>query len=149
MTMSDRIVVMKEGIIQQVGTPKSIYNEPINRYVANFIGESNIMPGTYVKKDLVNFLGVDFACTGYHFENNEPVDVVIRPEDFDVVDISKAKVTGIVTFSLFKGVHNELEVKIGDHTLLLHTYENYEIGQPIGLSIDPYEIHLMKVEANE
>jgi len=149
MTMSDRIVVMKEGVIQQLGTPKSIYNEPINRYVANFIGESNIIPGTYVKKDLVNFLGVDFACMGYKFADGEKVDVVIRPEDFDVVDVTKAKVTGKVIFSLFKGVHNELEVQIGETILLVHTYENYEIGQPIGLSIDPYEIHMMKVETNE
>jgi len=149
MTMSDRIVVMKEGIIQQLGTPKSIYNEPINRYVANFIGESNIISGTYVKKDVVNFLGVDFACMGYTFADGEKVDVVIRPEDFDVVDVAKAKVTGKVIFSLFKGVHNELEVQIGETILLVHTYENYELGQPIGLSIDPYEIHMMKVEINE
>ncbi len=149
MTMSDRIVVMKDGVIQQLGTPKSIYNEPVNRYVANFIGESNIIPGTYVKKDLVNFLGVDFACMGYNFADGEKVDVVIRPEDFDVVDVTKAKITGKVIFSLFKGVHNELEVQIGETVLLLHTYESYEIGQPIGLSIDPYEIHMMKVEVNE
>ncbi|MBN2541069.1 MAG: ABC transporter ATP-binding protein [Bacilli bacterium] len=149
MTMSDRIVVMKDGIIQQLGTPKSIYNEPVNRYVAQFIGESNIMPGTYIKKDLVNFLGVDFACMGYDFANGEKVDVVIRPEDFDVVELDKAKLVGKVTFSLFKGVHNELEVEIGDTTLLLHTYESYEIGQSIGISIDPYEIHMMKVETNE
>ncbi len=146
MTMSDRIVVMKDGLIQQVGSPKSIYNEPINRYVAEFIGESNIIPGTYIQKDLVNFLGVDFACMGYTFEKGEPVQVVIRPEDFDVVPLDKAKLIGKVTFSLFKGVHNELEVEIGDTTLLLHTYESYETGQSIGISIDPYEIHMMKVE---
>lgn len=146
MTMSDRIVVMKDGLIQQLGTPRSIYNEPINRYVANFIGETNIFPGTYIKKDLVNFLGVDFKCTGYTFDSNEAVDVVIRPEDFDVVDLEKAKLVGKVTFSLFKGVHNELDVDINGVKVMVNTYESYEVGQSIGLSVDPYEIHMMKVE---
>ncbi len=149
MTMSDRIVVMKEGVIQQLGSPKSIYNEPLNRYVANFIGETNILKGTYVKKDVVNFLGVDFKCMGYNFNDNEEVDVVIRPEDFDVVDIEKAKLVGEVVFSLFKGVHNEYEVLVQNEKLLVHTYESYEVGQPIGLTIDPYEIHMMKVEKSE
>jgi spermidine/putrescine transport system ATP-binding protein len=149
MTMSDRIVVMKEGVIQQLGTPKSIYNEPINRYVANFIGETNILKGTYIKKDTVNFLGVDFKCMGYTFNDNEEVDVVIRPEDFDVVDTDKAKLVGEVVFSLFKGVHNEYEVLVKNEKLLVHTYESYEVGQPIGLTIDPYEIHMMKVEKGE
>ena len=149
MTMSDRIVVMKEGVIQQLGSPKSIYNEPLNRYVANFIGETNILKGTYVKKDLVNFLGVDFACMGYNFSDMEEVDVVIRPEDFDVVDLEKAKLIGEVVFSLFKGVHNEYEVLVKGEKLLVHTYESYEVGQAIGLSIDPYEIHMMKVEESE
>jgi spermidine/putrescine transport system ATP-binding protein len=149
MTMSDRIVVMKEGVIQQLGTPKSIYNEPINRYVANFIGETNILKGTYIKKDTVNFLGVDFKCMGYNFNDNEEVDVVIRPEDFDVVDTEKAKLVGEVVFSLFKGVHNEYEVLVKNEKLLVHTYESYEVGQPIGLTIDPYEIHMMKVEKSE
>jgi spermidine/putrescine transport system ATP-binding protein len=146
MTMSDRIVVMKEGLIQQLGTPRSIYNEPKNRYVANFIGETNILKGTYLKKDLVNFLDVNFECMGYSFENGEVVDVVIRPEDFDVVEIDKAKLIGEVVFSLFKGVHNEYEVLVKNEKLLVHTYESYEVGQPIGLKIDPYEIHMMKVE---
>jgi spermidine/putrescine transport system ATP-binding protein len=149
MTMSDRIVVMKEGVIQQLGTPKAIYNEPINRYVANFIGETNILKGIYKRKDLVNFLGADFECMGYNFQNDEEVDVVIRPEDFDVVDIEKAKLVGEVVFSLFKGVHNEYEVLVKGEKLLVHTYESYEVGQPIGLSIDAYEIHMMKVEASE
>ena len=149
MTMSDRIVVMKEGVIQQLGSPKSIYNEPLNRYVANFIGETNILKGTYVKNDLVNFLGVAFACMGYNFSDMEEVDVVIRPEDFDVVDLEKAKLIGEVVFSLFKGVHNEYEVLVKGEKLLVHTYESYEVGQAIGLSIDPYEIHMMKVEESE
>ena len=149
MTMSDRIVVMKDGIIQQLGTPRKIYNEPVNRYVATFIGETNILPGTYVKKDLVNFLGVNFDCVGYTFDDNETVDVVIRPEDWDVVDIDKAKLEGTVTSVIFKGVHNELEVDVNGVNLMVNTYENYQVGQPIGLKVDPYEIHLMKVETNE
>lgn len=149
MTMSDRIVVMKEGVIQQLGSPRSIYNEPINRYVANFIGETNIIQGTYVKKNVVNFLGVNFKTTGYTFEDGEAVDVVIRPEDFDIVDLEKAKLVGEVVFSLFKGVHNEYDVMVGQEKLVVHTYESYEVGQPIGLTIDPYEIHLMKVEQGE
>lgn len=148
MTMSDRIVVMKSGLVQQLGTPKSIYNEPVNRYVANFIGETNIFPGTYVKKDVVNFFGVDFKCMGYTFADGEAVDVVIRPEDFDVVDLEKAKITGTVTFSLFKGVHNELDVDINGVKVMVNTYETYEVGESIGLSVDPYEIHMMKVENN-
>ncbi|PKK93769.1 MAG: spermidine/putrescine ABC transporter ATP-binding protein [Tenericutes bacterium HGW-Tenericutes-6] len=146
MTMSDRIVVMKDGLIQQLGTPKSIYNEPVNRYVANFIGETNIIPGTYVKKDVVHFLGTDFKCMGYTFNDGEAVDVVIRPEDFDVVDLEKAKIKGTVTFSLFKGVHNELDVDVNGVKLMVNTYETYEVGESIGLSVDPYEIHMMKVE---
>ena len=149
MTMSDRIVVMKDGIIQQLGTPRKIYNEPVNRYVATFIGETNIFSGTYVKKDMVNFLGVNFDCVGYTFNDNETVDVVIRPEDWDVVDIDKAKLKGIVTSVIFKGVHNELEVDVNGVNLMVNTYENYQVGQPIGLKVDPYEIHLMKVETNE
>lgn len=149
MTMSDRIVVMKDGIIQQLGTPRKIYNEPVNRYVATFIGETNIFSGTYVKKDMVNFLGVNFDCVGYTFNDNEPVDVVIRPEDWDVVDIDKAKLEGTVTSVIFKGVHNELEVDVNGVNLMVNTYENYQVGQPIGLKVDPYEIHLMKVETNE
>jgi len=149
MTMSDRIVVMKDGLVQQLGTPKHIYNEPVNRYVANFIGESNIIPGVYLKKDKVRFMGVDFDCTGYSFSENENVDIVIRPEDFDVVELDVAKLKGTVTSSIFKGVHNELTLDVDGIELSVNTYENYEVGEPIGLKVDPYEIHLMKVSANE
>lgn len=148
MVMSDRIVVMKDGIIQQLGTPKDIYNEPINRYVANFIGESNIVSGVYVKKNLVRFLDVDFECVGYVFEDNEPVDVVIRPEDWDVVPLKKAKLIGDVTSSIFKGVHYELCVDIQGMEFVVHTYEDVKTGQKVGLSVDPYEICLMKVDGS-
>lgn len=149
MTMSDRIVVMKEGVIEQLGTPKDIYNEPVNRYVATFIGETNIIPGTYLKKDLVHFMDADFECTGYTFKENEPVDVVIRPEDFDVVPLDQAKLKGIVTESIFKGVHNELSVDFNGVELSINTYETYAVGDQIGIRVDPYEIHLMRVEGHE
>ena len=148
MVMSDRIVVMNEGIIQQLGTPKDIYNEPQNKFVARFIGESNIVGGTYVKKDLVNFLNADFKCVGYEFEDGEPVDVLIRPEDFDVVSLDDAKLIGTVTSSIFKGVHYELCVNINNIEFIVHTYENIKENEQIGLSIDPYEICLMKVDGS-
>ena len=146
MTMSDRIIVMNGGKIQQQGSPKDIYNEPENRFVANFIGESNIVRGTYVKQDVVNFLGVDFNCTDYIFDDNEEVDVVIRPEDWDVVPLDKAKVTGVVSSSVFKGVHFELCVMINDIEFVVHTYEDVKVGETVGLTVDPYEICLMKVD---
>lgn len=149
MTMSDRIVVMKDGIIQQLGTPKDVYNEPVNRYVATFVGESNIIRGKYISKNIVEFLGVKFDCMGYSFSDGEIVDVVIRPEDFDVVSLENAKISGTVTSSIFKGVHNELCIDINGIEFVINTYENYEVGQPIGLKVDPYEIHLMKVTTDE
>lgn len=148
MTMSDRIVVMKDGIIQQLGTPKDIYNEPVNRYVANFVGESNIVSGVWVRQNVVNFLGVDFDCVGYIFADGEPVDVVIRPEDFDVVPLDKAKLVGEVKSSVFKGVYYELCVDINDIEFVVHTYEDVAVGNKIGLSVDPYEICLMKVDGS-
>ncbi len=146
MVMSDRIVVMKDGLIQQLGSPKDIYNEPVNRFVANFIGESNIVSGTYKKKNLVNFLGVDFPCLGYVFDENEQVDVVIRPEDWDVVPLEKAKLVGTVTSSIFKGVHYELCVDLKGIEFVVHTYEDVKVDEQVGLSVDPYEICLMKVD---
>lgn len=148
MVMSDRIVVMKDGIIQQLGTPKDIYNEPVNRYVANFIGESNIVSGVYVKKNLVRFLDVEFNCVGYIFDDNELVDVVIRPEDWDVVPLEKAKLIGDVTSSIFKGVHYELCVDLHGMEFVVHTYEDVKTGQKVGLTVDPYEICLMKVDGS-
>jgi len=148
MVMSDRIVVMKDGIIQQMGTPKDIYNEPVNRYVANFIGESNIINGIYIKKNLVRFLGTDFKVVGYEFDDNEAVDVVIRPEDWDVVPLDKAKVIGKVTSSIFKGVHYEICVDIEGVEYVVHAYEDVKVDELIGLSVDPYEICLMKVDGS-
>ena len=148
MTMSDRIIVMKDGVIQQQGTPKDIYNEPINRYVANFIGESNIFDGIYVRKNVVHFLGTDFDVVGYEFDDEEHVDVVIRPEDWDVVPLEKAKVIGHVNSSIFKGVHYELLVDIEGKEYIVHTYEDVKTDEKVGLSVDPYEICLMKVDGS-
>ena len=146
MVMSDRIIVMKDGIIQQLGTPKDIYNEPENRFIANFIGESNIVSGVYLRENVVKFLDVEFDCVGYIFDDNEPVDVVIRPEDWDVVPLEKAKLIGNVTSSIFKGVHYELCVDLNGMEFVVHTYEDVKTGEQVGLSVDPYEICLMKVD---
>ena len=111
LTMSDKIVVMKNGEIQQVGTPQDIYNEPANRYVANFIGESNIIPAVMLEDYKVRFDDITFDCVDFGFKENEPVDVVIRPEDIDIVDVKDGKMTGEVLSVLFKGVHYEIMVE--------------------------------------
>ncbi len=111
LTMSDKIVVMKDGEIQQVGSPEDIYNEPANRYVANFIGESNILPGIMLEDCKVHFDDIDFDCVDVGFKENEPVDVVIRPEDIDIVEVAQGKMTGEVLSVLFKGVHYEIIVE--------------------------------------
>ena len=148
MVMSDRIIVMKDGIIQQQGSPKDIYNEPINRYVANFIGESNIIEGVYLRKNIVHFLGADWKVVGYEFDDDEKVDVVIRPEDWDVVPLEKAHIVGKVISSIFKGVHFELIVEIEGKEFIVHTYEDVKTGEDVGLKIDEYEICLMKVDGS-
>jgi len=148
MVMSDRIIVMKDGIIQQMGTPKDIYNEPENRFVANFIGESNIITGIYIRENVVRFLGTDFDVVGYEFDEGEQVDVVIRPEDWDVIPASDAKVIGRVTSSIFKGVHYELCVDIEGVEYVVHTYEDIKTDELIGLTVDAYEICLMKVDGS-
>lgn len=149
MTMSDRIVVMNKGVILQIGTPKDIYNEPVNRFVANFIGDSNIFKGTYKKGGIVSFLGQDFETIEKDFEENEEVDVVIRPEDFDVVSLDKALLKGVVTSSIFKGVYYEICALVCDKEVVIHAYVDINKGDVIGLFVDPYEIHLMKVDDSE
>lgn len=145
LTMSDTIVVMDKGVIQQIGTPMDIYNEPKNRFVANFIGESNIIRGTYLGNKMVRFMDQDFECVDENFEVGEVCDVVIRPEDFDRLDPSKAKLVGTVTDIVFKGVHFEICADICGMEFVIHDYEIAKVGDKIGLSVDPYEIHLMKV----
>lgn len=149
MTMSDRIVVMNGGLIQQLGTPKEIYNEPKNRFVANFIGESNIFRGTYVKKDTISFYNIEIPCVGYSFKDGETIDIVIRPEDFDVVSLDKAYLKAKVTSCIFKGVFYEICVDYNGDEIVVHDYEEVKVGDEIGLKVDPYEISLMKVESHE
>ena len=130
LTMSDKIVVMKNGIIEQIGTPTEIYNEPINRYVANFIGESNIIDGVMKKDYLVRFDDKDFKCVDYDFKENEPVDVVIRPEDIKIVSKNNGSLNGQVISVLFKGVHYEVivETKKGaSKTVTLHVLEDKDV----------------------
>ena len=146
LTMSDTIVVMNGGIIQQIGTPEDIYNEPKNRFVANFIGESNIIRGEYVGNRKVKFMGEEFDCVDDNFAPGEVCDIVIRPEDFDRVPLDKAKLVGTVESVVFKGVHFEICAMIGGMEFVIHDYEVAHVGDKIGLSVDPYEIHLMKVE---
>lgn len=149
LTMSDTVVVMDKGIIQQIGTPEDIYNEPKNRFVASFIGESNIFRGVYRGNREVEFMGSVFDCVDDNFAPGEICDVVIRPEDFDVVPLEQAKLIATVDATLFKGVHFEICALIDDKEIIIHKYENVAIGDKIGLSVDPYEIHLMKVNEDE
>lgn len=148
LTMSDTVVVLNEGKIQQIGSPEDIYNEPKNRFVANFVGESNIIDGKYLGNKQVMFEDVIFDCVDTNFKENELCDVVIRPEDFDIVELDQAKLVGVVTDKVFKGVHYEFCVDINNKEYIIHTYEDYDINEKIGLSVDPFEIHLMKVQEN-
>lgn len=145
LTMSDTVVVMDKGNIQQIGTPQDIYNEPKNRFVANFIGESNILDGVYKGNKIVSFMGKDFECVDENFKVNEKCDVVIRPEDFDIVKLEDAKLIATVDSVVFKGVHFEICAYIEGKEFVIHNYELVQVGDKIGLSVDPYEIHLMKV----
>jgi len=149
LTMSDTVVVMNGGVIQQVGSPEDIYNEPKNRFVATFIGESNIIRGKYCGKKVVEFMGKKFDCVDENFAVGEPCDVVIRPEDFDRVPLKDAKLKGVVTAVVFKGVHFEICADIEGKEFVIHDYEIAHVGDEIGLSVDPYEIHLMKVDDEE
>lgn len=146
LTMSDTVVVMSKGVIQQIGTPEDIYNEPKNSFVANFVGESNIIQGIYNGNKQVTFMNQTFECVDENFKVGEEVQVVIRPEDWDVVPLDKAKLIGRVDASVFKGVHFEHCVIIQEKELIVHTYEFVKVGEQIGLNVDPYEIHLMKKE---
>jgi len=145
LTMSDTIVVMNEGEIIQIGTPEDIYNEPKNRFVASFIGESNIIRGQYVGEKQVKFMNAVFECVDTNFKIGEVCDVVIRPEDFDIVAIGGAKLVGKVDAVVFKGVHFEICVIIQGKEFVVHDYRIAIVGEEIGLSVDPDEIHLMKV----
>jgi len=144
LTMSDTVVVMNDGVIQQIGTPIDIYNEPINAFVADFIGESNIVDGVMHSDKLVSFCGSTFDCVDGGFEKDEPVDVVIRPEDIDCVPVSAGKWIGTVSSIVFKGVHYEIMVDSGDFSWMIHSTDAQTVGSEIGMTIVPDDIHIMR-----
>ncbi len=143
LTMSDTIVVMNEGDIQQIGSPTDIYNEPENRFVAKFIGDSNIVEGTMIKDCLVKFDDQEFECVDKGYADDEEVDIVIRPEDIDIVSEEVGKLKGTVTSVIFKGVHYEILVETLYRTYLIHTTDYCEVGSKVGLSFFPEDIHVM------
>ena len=153
LTMSDKIVVMKNGEIQQIGTPQEVYNEPANRYVANFIGESNILPGVMLEDYKVRFDDITFDCVDYGFKENEPVDVVIRPEDIDIVDVKDGKMTGEVLSVLFKGVHYEIMVETVPGTSVtvnMRVIKNHDVTSEDGkekISANNFYVDLEDVKA--
>jgi spermidine/putrescine transport system ATP-binding protein len=141
--MSDRIIVMNKGIIQQAGDSKSIYDEPQNAFVADFIGESNIIDGLMVKDLLVKIQGVDFKCVDTGFGENRPVDVVIRPEDLEIVGEGKGYLSGRVMSVIFKGAYYEIKVKVDDYEWMIQSVDPAPVGQMVGLTIDPDNIQIM------
>ena len=149
LTMSDTVVVMNAGHIQQIGSPTDIYNEPKNAFVADFIGESNIVNGCMLKDCLVEFSGKRFECVDKGFDPNEMVDVVIRPEDVKVIPAEQAQLTGMVESVVFKGVHYEMTVDCIDHKWLIHSTKAEPVGSTIGMAVDPFDIHIMKKSREE
>lgn len=150
LTMSDTIVVMNQGYIQQMGSPEQIYNEPENAFVADFIGESNIVPGIMIRDELVEIFGSRFACVDKGFGNNKPVDVVIRPEDIDLVSPENGTLKGVCTHLIFKGVHYEMEVTTPDgYEWLVHSTDMCPVGQEVGIHVDPFDIQIMNKPASE
>ncbi len=149
LTMSDTIVVMNQGYIQQMGSPEDIYNEPQNAFVADFIGESNIIEGVMIQDRLVQILGAKFDCVDTGFGQNKPVDVVIRPEDVDLVEPEKGTITGVVTHLIFKGVHYEMEVQANGFEWLIHSTDMFPVGQKVGIHVDPFDIQIMNKPESE
>lgn len=146
LTMSDTIIVMKDGRLQQIGTPEDIYNEPKNAFVADFIGESNIIDGIMHEDYLVEFAGRKFECLDKGFKEKEKVDVVIRPEDIKVVPSKEGMLTVIVQSVIFKGVHYEMVVRSQDRLFKIHSTEMVPANEEAGIIIDPDDIHIMKKE---
>ena len=144
LTMSDTVVVMDKGRIQQIGTPEDIYNEPKNAFVADFIGESNILNGTMVRDNVVKMYGKEFPCVDGGFEENEPVDVVIRPEDIDIVPVEQGQLVGTVTNVTFKGMQYDIIVDFRGFKWLIQTTDHSPEGARIGVKIDPDGFHIMK-----
>jgi len=148
LTMSDQVVVMKDGVILQSGTPQDIYNEPANAFVADFIGESNIVDGIMLRDFLVEFAGREFECVDSGFDPKQRVDVVIRPEDIKVVPSIAGQIAGVVESVIFKGVHYEMIVDACGYKWMIHSTQAQEIGSMVGMEITPNDIHIMhKMEA--
>ena len=143
LTMSDTVVVMNGGIIQQIGTPQDIYNEPVNTFVATFIGESNILPGIMHRDFLAEFAGNNFACVDSGFAPMEPVNVVIRPEDISIVEAQEETINGVVRRVTFKGVHYEIIVEDCSVDWIIHSTKAPEVGSVVGMTFTPQDIHIM------
>ncbi len=149
LTMSDTIVVMNQGYIQQIGTPEKIYNEPENAFVADFIGDSNIIASTMIRDELVEILGARFACVDKGFGENTPVDVVIRPEDVELVAENAGTINGVVSHIIFKGVHYEMEVMANGFEWLVHSTKMFPVGTKVGIQVNPYNIQIMNKPVSE
>ena len=149
LTMSDTIVVMNKGYIQQIGSPEKIYNEPENAFVADFIGDSNLLGGVMLEDKLVEILGVRFSCVDTGFGTNRPVDVVIRPEDVILDAPGKGSLDGTVTHLIFKGVHYEMEVTANGFEWLVHSTSMFPVGTKVSLRVDPFNIQIMNKPASE
>ena len=149
LTMSDTIVVMNQGYIQQIGTPEMIYNEPENAFVADFIGHSNILDATMIEDRLVEILGAKMPCVDEGFGQNKPVDVVIRPEDVELVAPEDGYMQGEVTSIIFKGVHYELDVMANGYEWMVHTTKNFPLGSKVGIKVDPFNIQIMHKPESE
>ena len=149
LTMSDTIVVMNQGYIQQIGTPEKIYNEPENAFVADFIGDSNIIDAVMVRDELVEILGARFACVDKGFGENRSVDVVIRPEDVELVRPEEGTICGVVSHVIFKGVHYEMEVMANGFEWLVQSTKMFPVGTKVGISVDPFNIQIMNKPESE
>ncbi len=153
LTMSDQIVVMNQGYIQQIGSPENIYNEPENAFVADFIGESNIIDAVMVRDELVRILGCDYICVDKNFGNMKPVDVVIRPEDIILTQPDEKTLSGTVTQVIFRGVHYEMKVETngpaGTFDWKVHSTSMYPIGAKVGITVDPFNIQIMNKPESE
>lgn len=149
LTMSDTIVVMNQGYIQQIGTPEMIYNEPVNAFVADFIGDSNIIDGIMVKDRVVEILGTRIPCVDEGFGTNTPVDVVIRPEDLEIVAPGEGFMDGDITSVIFKGVHYEIEIMAGGFEWLVDTTQFYTVGTHVGIRVIPFNIQIMNKPESE
>ena len=149
LTMSDTIVVMNQGYIQQIGSPERIYNEPENAFVADFIGDSNIIDALMIEDKLVSILGTKFACVDTGFGKNKPVDVVIRPEDVELVEPGDGTIQGVVSHLIFKGVHYEMDVMANGFEWLVHSTQMFPVGTPVGILVEPFNIQIMNKPESE